>query len=122
VVPAPSTALTVAVVPEKRKFVFSWGAVLFLISLVGSLLGPAQLSALALSFNVTFDSSTNGAPAGFFPAFNDAIQFYQTTYSDPITINLQVGWGKITQHVGANRVGHGGFECALASAPPENLK
>ena len=35
------------------------------------------------------------APAGFFTAFNNAIQFYQTNFTDPITINLQVGWGEV---------------------------
>jgi hypothetical protein len=48
-----------------------------------------------LVFNVTYDSSTASAPAGFFTAFNDAIQFFETTYTDPITINLHVGWGEI---------------------------
>lgn len=52
----------------------------------------------ALVFNLTYDSSTVGAPAGFFTAFQAAINFYQTAYSDPITINLQVGWGKINGH------------------------
>ena len=52
-------------------------------------------SALALTFNLTYDSSTVGAPADFFTAFQYAINFYQTNYTDPITINLQVGWGKI---------------------------
>ena len=67
----------------------------FLISLIGALLGPAQPLAHALSFNLTYDNSTAGAPAGFFTAFDNAIQFYETTFADPITINLQVGWGKI---------------------------
>jgi len=49
----------------------------------------------ATSFNLTFDGSTVGAPAGFFTAFTDAVQFYQTTFVDPITINLVVGWGQI---------------------------
>lgn len=49
----------------------------------------------ALTFNLTYDASTVGAPAGFFTAFQAAINFYQSAYSDPITINLQVGWGKI---------------------------
>ena len=49
----------------------------------------------ALSFNVTFDSSTSTAPAAFFTGFNSAVQFLQSTYADPITINMQVGWGKI---------------------------
>ena len=57
---------------------------------------PLQPSAHALSFNLTFDDSTVGAPAEFFTAFNDAIQFYETNFTDPITINLQVGWGEVT--------------------------
>jgi hypothetical protein len=59
------------------------------------LLWATEPSAHALSFNLTYDSSTVGAPAEFFTAFNDAVQFYETEYTDPITINLQVGWGKI---------------------------
>ena len=69
--------------------------VVFLFCLIGSLLGPAQPSAHALSFNLTFDNSTVDAPAEFFTAFNDAIQYYETNFTDPITINLQVGWGKV---------------------------
>ena len=64
-------------------------------ALIAVLLGPAQPSAHALSFNLTFDDSTVGAPAGFFTAFNDAVQFYETNFTDPITINLQVGWGEV---------------------------
>ena len=52
-------------------------------------------TAHALTFHLTYDNSTNSAPAAFFSAVNDAIQFYQTTYTDPITINLQVGWGTV---------------------------
>ena len=51
-----------------------------------------------MNFNVTFDASTSSAPAGFFTAFNDAIQFYETTFNDPITINMNVGWGEINGH------------------------
>jgi hypothetical protein len=54
-----------------------------------------QPTAQALTFNLTFDPSTASAPAGFSTAFSDAIQFYETTFDDPITINLQVGWGEI---------------------------
>ena len=49
----------------------------------------------ALLFNVTYDPSIASAPAGFVPAFQDAIALYQTTYTDPITINMNVGWGEI---------------------------
>jgi hypothetical protein len=53
------------------------------------------LSARALTFNLSYDSSTASAPAGFFTAFQDAIDFYQNTYDNPITINMDVGWGEI---------------------------
>ena len=48
-----------------------------------------------LTFNVTYDASTSSAPAAFFSAFNDAIQFFENTFNDPITINIDVGWGEI---------------------------
>jgi hypothetical protein len=54
---------------------------------------PCQAS--PLTFNVTYDASTSGAPVGFFSAFNDAIQFYEAKFDDPITININVGWGEI---------------------------
>ena len=57
--------------------------------------GSLPDSVRALSFNLAFDSSTAAAPAGFSSAFNDAIQFYETHFTDPITINLQVGWGEV---------------------------
>jgi hypothetical protein len=63
-------------------------------AVLGMLLGAAP-SSRALTFNLTYDSSTTGAPAGFFTAFQYAIDFYQTNFTDPVTINLQVGWGKI---------------------------
>lgn len=59
------------------------------------ILVTALSSARALTFNITYDSSTVGAPSGFFSAFQDAINFYQDHYSDPITVNIQVGWGQI---------------------------
>lgn len=64
-------------------------------SLVVTLFLAAQRSAQALTFNLTFDASAATAPAGFLPPFNDALDFYETTFTDPITINLQLGWGTI---------------------------
>jgi hypothetical protein len=49
----------------------------------------------ATSFSLTFDPSTASAPAGFFTAFAHEIQFYETMFTDPITINLHVGWGDL---------------------------
>jgi hypothetical protein len=65
----------------------------FLLFNIGVLL--CQTSAKALTFNLTFDPSTASAPAGFSTAFDDAILFYETTFDDPITINLDVGWGEV---------------------------
>ncbi len=55
-------------------------------------------SVQALTFNVTYDSSVSGAPAGFVSAFRDSISFYQQTFSNPIAINLDVGWGEVGGH------------------------
>ena len=60
---------------------------------VAFLVTPSHAS--TLTFNVTYDASTASAPAAFFSAFNDAIQFYESKFSDPITININVGWGEI---------------------------
>jgi hypothetical protein len=65
----------------------------FSLFIIGVLL--CRPSAQALTFNLTFDPSTAGAPAGFSTAFDDAILFYETTFDDPITINLDVGWGEV---------------------------
>ena len=48
-----------------------------------------------LSFNITFDSSVANAPAGFLPAFNQVLQYYEATLQVPITVNLVVGWGEV---------------------------
>jgi hypothetical protein len=63
---------------------------LLLLALLGT---PQKVNALA--FNLTYDTSTTSAPSGFFTAFNNAISFYEAEFSDPITINLHVGWGEI---------------------------
>jgi hypothetical protein len=52
----------------------------------------------AMSFNVTFDSSVSGAPSGFLTAFNFEVQFLQSQFLDPITINVNVGWGEVAGH------------------------
>ena len=77
------------------------------------LAGIGHLS--ATSFNVNFDPSTSSAPADFFTAFNYAIAFYQSTFPDPITINLDVGWGEIAGsdlnpgNLGQSRTNQQGF-------------
>lgn len=48
-----------------------------------------------LVFNISFDSSATSAPAGFIAAVENAAQLYASTFSNPVTINLDVGWGEI---------------------------
>jgi len=50
---------------------------------------------VAVTFNVIYDSSVGSAPAGFTSAFAFATSFLSSTYVDPITINMHVGWGEI---------------------------
>ena len=45
--------------------------------------------------NVTYDASVSGAPPGFLTAVNQAVTFLQNNFSDPVTINIAVGWGEV---------------------------
>ena len=99
----------------ERQVGFFWGTPVFLLFVIGALLGPTPRSAQAMTFNLTFDASTAAAPAGFFTAFNNAIQFYETNFTSPITINLQVGWGEVNGQaltpgfLGESQAGQPGF-------------
>lgn len=55
----------------------------------------ASGSVQALNFNVTYDTSVSSAPAGFTTSFQDAINYYDSTFTNPITIDLRVGWGEV---------------------------
>ncbi len=91
----PRAVLLDGLAAARRQIGSIPAASIFLLSVLSALLGPVQPSAQALTFHLTFDDSATSAPAGFLPAFNDALQLYETTFTDPITINLQVGWGTI---------------------------
>ena len=71
------------------------GTSTFLPAFTAILFSATYQSAHALTFQLSYDASVANAPAEFLPAFNSAIQFYQTTFTDPITIKLQVGWGTV---------------------------
>jgi hypothetical protein len=49
--------------------------------------------------NVIYDASVNNAPAGFKTAVAAAVQFYETTFTNPVTINLAVGYGEVNGKV-----------------------
>jgi hypothetical protein len=48
-----------------------------------------------MDINVTFDSSAITAPAGFETDVEAVAKFYDSQFSNPITINIDVGWGEI---------------------------
>jgi len=69
-----------------------WG--LMLVAGFAALLGsrpPAQ----ALVFDVSYEPSVAGAPAGFIAAFDDALQGFEGSYGDPIGVNISIGWGTL---------------------------
>lgn len=45
--------------------------------------------------NVTYDSSVSGAPAGFTAAISYVVDFLEATFTNPVAINIAVGWGEI---------------------------
>src|SRR5947208_13676653 len=44
--------------------------------------------------NVSFDSSVGSAPAAFTSTVNAVVQYFQTQFTDPITVNIAVGFGE----------------------------
>ena len=50
-----------------------------------------------MDINLIFDSSATAAPSGFFTAMSAAVAQLDTLIVNAITVNIQVGWGEITQ-------------------------
>ena len=48
-----------------------------------------------MNLNLVYDSSVSSAPAGFTTALNALVSFFQSTFQDPVTVNIQVGYGEI---------------------------
>jgi hypothetical protein len=56
--------------------------------------------------NVTFDSSVGSAPAGFIATVDAVVQYYETQFTDPITVNIDVGYGEVDgQALGSGALG-----------------
>ncbi|HLY54793.1 MAG TPA: NF038122 family metalloprotease [Stellaceae bacterium] len=45
--------------------------------------------------NIVYDSSTSGAPAGFFTAVNAAVDFWERELVNPIAVTIHFGWGEV---------------------------
>jgi hypothetical protein len=79
-----------------------------------------------LQFVINYDSGVNSAPSGFVPAFGTAINYFLTTFNNPITVTLNVGWGEVAgqslspfalgeSSTNLDPVGYLGYRAALAA-------
>src|ERR1700687_3845684 len=48
-----------------------------------------------MQINLVEDASVANAPASFISALKQGVQFLEQTFTNPITINIEVGWGDI---------------------------
>jgi hypothetical protein len=48
-----------------------------------------------LTINIIWDSSVANAPAGFEAVVESVVQLYETEFSNPVTLNINVGWGEV---------------------------
>ena len=48
-----------------------------------------------MQINVSFDSSVTNAPTGFVAAVNYVVNYYDTLFTNNVTINLNVGYGEV---------------------------
>src|SRR5258706_13545617 len=56
--------------------------------------------------NITYDPSVGGAPAGFVTALNAVVSFFQSTFTDSVTVNIDVGYGEVdSQPLDPNALG-----------------
>src|SRR4051812_13812647 len=58
--------------------------------------------------NISYDQDPSTLPAGFTDGINSAVQLFENQFTDPVTININVGYGE----VGGNPIPDG----ALASS------
>jgi hypothetical protein len=56
---------------------------------------PASATGTGLTINISYDPSVASAPAGFTAAVSQVVQFFETHFSDPVTINIAVGYGEV---------------------------
>jgi autotransporter passenger strand-loop-strand repeat protein len=67
-----------------------------------------------LSMNVTFDPNVSGAPSGFKEAINSAASYFENTFTNAATLNLDVGWGAVS----SGSIGSGAAATSLPVAAP----
>ena len=63
-------------------------------------------AASGLVIDVVYDSSVANAPAGFTAAVAAVVSYYESVFTDPVTITIDVGYGEIDgQSLGSNALG-----------------
>src|SRR5437660_10896223 len=46
-------------------------------------------------FNIIYDQSLGSLPAGFVTTINAVVNFFQSTFTDSATVNIDVGFGEV---------------------------
>lgn len=86
----------------RHTFIKALGAVVLPLALFLSVSPVAQ----AVTLNITYDSSVSSAPAGFKNAINYVAQTFDSYFTNPVDVNINVGWGEVAgQTLSANAVG-----------------
>ena len=57
--------------------------------------GTTASSASPFIINISWDSSVSSAPTGFTTAVTNAVQYLEAQFRDPVTINIDVGYGEV---------------------------
>jgi Ca2+-binding RTX toxin-like protein len=60
----------------------------------GVVSAPVTGTSSGLIINVSYDASVSSAPADFKETIAQVVNYFQATFSDPITINISVGYGE----------------------------
>jgi VCBS repeat-containing protein len=63
-------------------------------------------SSAGLVINITYDASVNNAPSGFTADIAAVVQWFEKTFTNPVTINIDVGYGEVNgQSMGSSALG-----------------
>lgn len=57
--------------------------------------GSTSAGSSSLVINISWDSSVQSAPSGFTTAVMAAVQYLESQFVDPVTINISVGYGEV---------------------------
>ena len=80
----------------------------------GTTLQNTTSSSSGFVINVVWDSSVANAPAGFITTVDQVVSYFESQFSNPITITLDVGYGEVAgQPLGSGALGES--ETALTS-------